>query len=138
MVIAYQFKPCDTSLAIYNSAVTTRNLLFLQYPLHKKNWYLSVFLYPFQANDFSPKQIPLKRHNLPSTSTALLSHISWNITLNYLCITLGNLSKPLIFTTKFLGPVLSQVYHSLMLPMVSFFPQWWYLVSEVFSYYFKI
>ena len=133
MVIACQFKPCGTSLAIYNSAVTTRNQLFLKNPLHTKNWYLIVFLYPFQANDFSPKQTPLKRHNLRSTSTSLLSHISWNITLNYLCITLGNCFQPLIFTTKFLGPVLSQVYHSLMLSMVSFLPQWIDLVNEVFS-----
>ena len=100
MVIAYQFWPCDASLAIHNSAVTTIPAVF---PAQKK-WYLNVFLYPFQANGFSPKQTPLKRYHLPSTLTSLLSHISRSITSNYLCITIGTPSQPLIFTTKFSGP----------------------------------
>ena len=40
MAIAYQLRPCNASLAIFNPAVTTRNLLFQSH----------VLLYPFQAN----------------------------------------------------------------------------------------
>ena len=137
MVIAYQFWPYDASLAIHNSAVTTIPAVF---PAQRK-WYLNVFLYPFQANGFSPKQTPLKRYHLPSTSTSFLSPISRSITLNYLCITLGTLSQHLILTTKFSGPgfkpvsvfvpilPLSDAVHDFLSSPMKRFSQWSILLS---------
>ena len=99
MVIAYQFRPCDASLAIHNSAVTTIPAVF---PAQKK-WYLNVSLIISNQWFFS-KADPIEEISFTiHLDITPIPHISKHY-FNYLCITIGTPSQPLILTTKFSGP----------------------------------
>ena len=52
----------------------------------------------FKPMVFLQKHTPLQRHYLPLTTISALSHISPNIILNYLCVTLGTLPQLLTLT----------------------------------------